>query len=245
MTEAESRELAQLAKEGKFNPERFDITLAKKADFAYLTKNAMNAGLNAAWISALLKMVPELIGSLKKLLKEGYLDSEDLKNIGKAGVNGAKDGFLRGFFCAAISTAAETGLLGQAMKTASESAGFAPIIGTMVVLVCQSVSDGIKCAQGELTGREYAYNIEKNIVIAASGVAGGLALQAAIPVPIISYAIGSIVGSMLGGLVFSAKEQIMLSLCVKHGYTVFGMVDQDYTMPDSARKKVRFSCIWI
>lgn len=55
LTEAESRELAQLAKEGKFNPERFDITLAKKADFAYLTKNAMNAGLNAAWISALLK----------------------------------------------------------------------------------------------------------------------------------------------------------------------------------------------
>ena len=240
LTEAESRELAQLAKEGKFTPERFDITLAKKADFAYLTKNAMNAGLNAAWISALLKMVPELIGSLKKLLKEGYLDSEDLKNIGKAGVNGAKDGFLRGFFCAAISTAAETGLLGQAMKTASESAGFAPIIGTMVVLVCQSVSDGIKCAQGELTGREYAYNIEKNIVIAASGVAGGLALQAAIPVPIISYAIGSIVGSMLGGLVFSAKEQIMLSLCVKHGYTVFGLVNQDYTMPDSARKKLGF-----
>ena len=79
-----------------------------------------------------------------------------------------------------------------------------------------------------------------NIVIAASGVAGGLALQAAIPVPIISYAIGSIVGSMLGGLVFSAKEQIMLSLCVKHGYTVFGLVDQDYTMPDSARKKLGF-----
>ena len=198
LTEAESRELAQLAKEGKFDPERFDITLAKKADFAYLTKNAMNAGLNAAWISALLKIVPELIGSLKKLLKEGYLDSEDLKNIGKAGVNGAKDGFLRGFFCAAISTAAETGLLGQWM------------------------------------------NIFFFSVIAASGVAGGLALQAAIPVPIISYAIGSIVGSMLGGLVFSAKEQIMLSLCVKHGYTVFGLVDQDYTMPDSARKKLGF-----
>ena len=32
----------------------------------------------------------------------------------------------------------------------------------------------------------------------------------------------------------------MLSLCVKHGYTVFGLVNQDYTMPDSARKKLGF-----
>ena len=240
LTEKESRELAKLAKEGKFDPERFDISLAKKADFAYLCNNSMRAGLNAAWISALLKMVPELINSLKKLLKDGYLDADDLKNIGKAGLNGAKDGFLRGFITAAISTAAESGILGQTMLSASLSEEFAPIIGTVVVLVCQSISDGIKYAQGELSGIEYAYNIEKSIIIASCGIAGGLAMQAMIHVPIISYAIGSLLGSLLGGLVFSVKEQIMISLCIRHGYTVFGLVDQDYTMPNSIRKKLGF-----
>ena len=34
---------------------------------------------------------------------------------------------------------------------------------------------------------------------------------------------------MLGGLVFSAKEQIMLSLCVKHGYTVFGFDEYKFS----------------
>ena len=31
-----------------------------------------------------------------------------------------------------------------------------------------------------------------------------------------------------------------MSICVQHGYTVFGLVDQDYTMPDEARKKLGF-----
>lgn len=48
------------------------------------------------------------------------------------------------------------------------------------------------------------------------------------------------IGSLLGGFVFTAKEQVMMSLCVKNGYTVFGLVDQDYTMPDAVRKKLGF-----
>ena len=48
------------------------------------------------------------------------------------------------------------------------------------------------------------------------------------------------IGSLLGGFVFTAKEQVMMSLCVKNGYTVFGLVEQDYTMPDAVRKKLGF-----
>lgn len=241
LTEAESRELAALAKEGKFDPNRFDITLAKKADLVFLAKNVMNAGLNAAWVSALIKIVPELIVSIKKLLVSGFIDKDDLLRMGKAGAIGAKDGFLRGFFCAAITTATETGLLGETMRVASMSSGFVPIVSTMVVLVGQSISDGIKYADGEMTDVEYAYNIERCITVAAGSVIGGLSLQAVMPmIPAVSYAIGSMVGSLIGGLVFSVKESVMMSLCVRHGYTVFGLVGQDYTMPDEAREKLGF-----
>ena len=240
LTEAESKELALLAREGKFDPSRYDITLAKKADLLFLCNNALKAGMNAAWIAALIKMVPELLGTLKKLLQSGYLDAEDMKHIGKAGLSGAKDGFLIGFFAAAISTAAETGLLGETMRIASLSDYFAPITSTMTVLLYHSISDSIKYTQGEISSVEFASNIEKNLFISAGGVIGGLTLQSAVEIPVISYAIGSMIGSLLGGLVFSAKEQVMMSLCVKHGFTFFALVEQDYTMPNEVRKKLGF-----
>ena len=241
LTENESKELASLAREGKFDPSRYDITLAQKADLFFLCNNALKAGVNAAWISAIIKMVPEIMGSLKKLLQSGYISSEDLKHIGQAGVSGAKDGFLMGFFTAAISTAAETGLLGDTMRIASLSKNFPPIIGAMVVILELSISDGIKFAKGELTGVEYAHNIEKNIFISVGGVIGGLAIQSlAAEIPMIPYAIGSMIGSLIGGLVFSFKEHVMISLCTVKGYTIFGLVEQDYTMPRAVREKLGF-----
>lgn len=111
----------------------------------------------------------------------------------------------------------------------------------MVVILELSISDGIKFAKGELTGVEYAHNIEKNIFISVGGVIGGLAIQSlAAEIPMIPYAIGSMIGSLIGGLVFSFKEHVMISLCTVKGYTIFGLVEQDYTMPRAVREKLGF-----
>lgn len=241
LTEKESRLLAEQAKEGKFDPARYDITLAKKADAMFICGNAMRAGLNAAWISALLKMVPQLVTVIKRLVQDGYLDFDELENAGKSGLSGAKSGFFRGFLCAAIMSSSQLGYLGNAMQNVTYTNSFAPGVGVAVVLLCQAVSDGIKCAKGELTKTQYAYNIERNLYIGVGGLVGGLALQSVIEIPVVSYAVGSMIGSLLGGFVFTAKEQVMMSLCVKNGYTVFGLVEQDYTMPDAVRKKLGFS----
>lgn len=240
LTEKESRILASQAKEGKFDPARYDITLAKKADMMLVCSNAMKAGLNAAWISALLKMVPQLVTVIRKLIQEGYFDFDDLVDAGKSGLSGAKSGFINGFLCAAITSASQLGYMGNAMQSAVNSASFAPCLGVAVVLLYQAMSDGIKCAKGELSGAQYAYNIERSLYVGVGGLAGGLALQSLIPIPVVSYAVGSMIGSLLGGFVFVAKESVMMSLCVKNGYTVFGIVDQDYTMPDEVRKKLGF-----
>lgn len=240
LTEEQSRLLANQAKEGNFDPSRFDITFAKKADAMFLCENAMKAGLNAAWISALLKAVPELINTIKKLVQKGYVEIEDFKNVGRAGLSGAKDGFIRGLMCAFITTSSQLGYLGAAMQQATLSANFSPCVATAVVILCQSVSDGIKCAKGELTNAQYAYNIERNLFVGLGGLAGGLAMQSIIEIPVVSYAIGSMIGSLLGGFVFTVKENIMMSLCIKNGFTVFGLVEQDYIMPEAVRKKLGF-----
>lgn len=240
LTEKDSRVLANQAKEGKFDPSRYDITLAKKADVMLICGNAMKAGLNAAWISALLKMIPELVTIIKQAIQEGYLDLNDLKNAGKTGIVGAKTGFLNGVLCAAITSSSQLGYLGDAMQKLSNSANFVPGIGVAVTLLVQAVSDGIKCAKGEISETQYAYNINRDLYVGVGGLVGGLALQAIIEIPVISYAVGSMIGSLLGGFVFTTKEQVMMSLCVKHGYTVFGLVEQDYTMPEEVRKKLGF-----
>lgn len=240
LTENESRVLANQAKDGKFDPARYDITLAKKADMMLVCSNAMKAGLNAALISALLKMVPQLVTVIRKLIQEGYIDFDDLVDAGKSGLSGAKSGFINGFLCAAITSASQLGYMGNAMQSAVNSASFAPCLGVAVVLLYQAMSDGIKCAKGELSGAQYAYNIERSLYVGIGGLAGGSALQSLIPIPVVSYAVGSMIGSLLGGFVFVAKESVMMSMCVKNGYTVFGIVEQDYTMPKEVREKLGF-----
>lgn len=241
LTEKESRILANQAKEGKFDPARYDITMAKKADLMLICSNAMKAGLNAAWISALLKMVPQLVTVIRKMVQEGYIDFDDLMDAGKAGISGAKSGFINGFLCAAVTSASQLGYFGNAIQSAANSPSFVPCIGVAIVLMYQALSDGIKCAKGELDEKQYAYNIERSLYIGAGGLAGGLILQAvATCVPVVAYAVGSMIGSLLGGFVFTAKECVMMSLCIKNGFTIFGLVDQDYTMPDEVREKLGF-----
>lgn len=240
LTEEDSKILASQSKEGKFNPARYDITLAKKADAMFICENAMKAGLNAAWISSLLKSVPELIRVIKKLADKGIVNKEDFERIGKAGVKGGATGFFRGLICAFITSSSQLGYLGNVMQSATKSINFAPCLAVSVVILCEAVWDGYKCAKGELTSAQYAYNIEKNLYIGVGGLAGGLLLQSIVEIPVVAYTLGSMIGSLLGGLVFSVKENVMMSLCVKNGYRIYGLVEQDYTLPIEIRKKLGF-----
>lgn len=47
-----------------------------------------------------------------------------------------------------------------------------------------------------------------------------------------AYMIGSFVGGLIGNFVFDISKQLFISLCVDKGLTFFGLVDQNYTLPD-------------
>ena len=241
LTFEESKTLQTLGKEGKFDPERFNITLAEKLDKWFLCQNVLRAGLNAAWIAALLKAAPSMIECVKLLVKDGYLTTEDITQIGLDIKDGAVDGFLKGLFCAAITTSAELGYLGDVLLSASHATGsFALGIAAVVVLFLQAVNDSIHLAKGDMTKQEFAYNLEKNTYIAVGALGMGLALQSVINIPIVSYMLGSMIGSVLGGLIFEAKECFFMSICIEHGYTFFGLVEQDYELPVDVRKKLGY-----
>lgn len=240
LTENMAKELAKLGKEGKFDPRRYDITIAKQADIKHICTNILNAGLNAAWVSALIKMLPDIYKLINNMIDGGKLQREDLLNIGKSGFWGGVQGFILGTVTASITTYAAMGELGDALKALSMSENFAPAVSTIVVFAVQAICDSYKLAKGEMSEEEFAVNTEKNLYIACGGILGGLSMQFIIQIPIISYAIGNFIGSILGGLIFTTKEHIMLSLCIRGGYTVFGLVKQDYSLPKDVCKKLGF-----
>lgn len=241
LTREEAKTLQTLGKEGNFDPKRFDITLAEKADKWFLCQNVLMSGLNTAWMSALLKAMPAFIETIKAMVKDGYITAGDVAQIGADMRDGAVDGFLKGVFSAAITTSAELGHLGTTLQSASHSAdSFAPGVAAVVVLFMQALNDSVHLAKGDITKQEFAFNLEKNTYVTVGALTMGLTLQAIVNIPVVSYMLGNMVGSVLGGLVFEAKEHFFMSLCVEKGYTFFGLVKQDYELPLDVRKELGY-----
>ena len=240
LTEDMAKELAKLGKEGKFDPRRYDITIAKQADIRHICTNIFNAGLNAAWVSALIKILPNIYKLIINMINDEKLREEDLLNIGKSGLLGGAQGFVLGTITASITTYAEMGVLGDSLKALSMAENFAPAVSTIAVFAVQAICDSYKLVKGKMSEEEFAVNTERNLYIACGGIIGGLSMQFIWEVPVLSYALGSLIGSILGGFIFTTKEHIMMSLCVKGGYTVFGLVKQDYSLPKDVCKKLGY-----
>jgi hypothetical protein len=48
--------------------------------------------------------------------------------------------------------------------------------------------------------------------------------------------LGTLIGAVLGGLSYKWVNDLEISLCVEKGYTFFGLVKQDYTIPEPLYK---------
>ena len=45
--------------------------------------------------------------------------------------------------------------------------------------------------------------------------------------------IGSFVGSLIGSFTYNVGHKAVVSFCVDSGFTMFGLVDQNYTLPQN------------
>ena len=67
--------------------------------------------------------------------------------------------------------------------------------------------------------------------ISACSLIGGGVSQALIEIPILGYMLGSFIGSIFGSFTYNLGSKAVLSFCVDSGFTMFGLVEQDYTLP--------------
>ena len=130
-------------------------------------------------------------------------------------------------------TACESGLLSSALKSVDPS-----IIGALVVVCTQTIQDAFFVAKGKLTKNEMLTNVTKNFFVAACGVGLGLSLATLTTGNVFAYMLGNFVGSIVGAFIYNAIDNTVMALAVNYGWTFFGIVEQNYELPDNVLKEI-------
>lgn len=236
LSEVDAKTLAALAKDGDVTAEelkQFGISADEVIRFEFLAKEAFKSGLTAATISVVLNVAPEIYKAIDYLIKNGELDEKQFQKIGFAALKGGSEGFVRGSVSAAITIACKSGMLGEAMKGISPS-----IVGMATVLAMDTMKNAFKVACGKMTRQELALELVRELIVSSSALAVGTVAQAFIEIPVIGFMIGSFVGSAIGSFAYNCGYSAVMSFCVDTGFTMFGLVDQDYTLPEDIMESI-------
>lgn len=240
----ESKEIAREAKDGGFDPEKHGIS--KEAYLAevridYLNQ-AVKAGLTAATITAITQLVPELYKAVDYLIKHGEIDVNQLKKAGGKVISTSGEAFLRGSIAYGVQMAISNGLLGESIKAIDPS-----MVGVAVTLILGTIKNSVLVAAGKMTSMEMGMQFVDTLVVSSGYLVsmkiGGVIAQAFFPqLPGISYAIGSLLGCAFA-VVYNIGKNKFISFCVDTGFTCFGLVEQDYELPDEVMKELGISTV--
>ncbi len=233
LSEEDSKRLAELAKQGNVDAENANLDIRNFFEFEDIMRQAFKAGITAAAISAMLKIAPEIYKAVLYLIKNGEIDGEQFKKTGFAAVSGAAEGFVRGSISAALTTYCKIGALGETLKAVDPT-----VIGAVTVLTMNVIKNAFYVAVDKKTKRELASELVRDMYLSACSLIGGSISQAFIEVPILGYLIGSFVGSVIGSFTYNIGQKAIISFCVDSGFTMFGLVEQDYTLPKEVLEEI-------
>lgn len=248
LSKEDAEKLAALAKEGKFDAAEFGITAPELLSMEMVVKESLQAGVSAAVISMVLKVGPEIYKAIDYLIKNGEIEEEQFKKIGFAAVTGASEGFIRGTVAAAISVCCKAGVFGEALKQVSPG-----IIGTVVAVTINTIKNAFQVAGGKKTRAELTTELIQDMFVSGGALAGGFlgktggavvgdvvgtyiggpsGVAVAKALSAVGSLLGSFVGSVAGSFVYNVGYKTAISFCTETGVTLFGLVDQDYKLPD-------------
>jgi len=228
LTKEEAEAIAAVCKSGKFRPEDFGIRLDKLITTEYMLQQALKAGYTAAMVTLVMQMAPEIYKAIDYLIKNGEIDSEQLKAAGFKAISSSATGFIRGTISSSITIACQSGKLGaQCMNLTAAQ------IGAITVIALDAIKCSYDVANGKMTSKEMGVYLTKEILISSGALVGGTIGQGVLPMlPVLGYMLGSFVGSVVASTAINYGEKALLSFCVDTGYTFFGLVDQNYELPE-------------
>lgn len=231
----EAKQIAKEAKKGEFDPEKHGYVKDSMIDEVRINymNQALKAGLTAASITAITQLVPELFKAIDYLAKNGEIDLNGLKKSGEKIITASGEAFLRGSIAYGVEIAIQNGILGEALKKVSPSA-----VGVAVTIIFGTVKDSLLVAAGKMTTNEMGMHFADSIIVSSGYLVsmkiGGAVTQALLPeLPGLGYAIGSLLGCSVA-VAYNIGKKKLISFCVDTGFTCFGLVEQDYKLPEAA-----------
>ena len=238
LSKEEAQELASLAKQGKVLAADLGLTTEELVQYEHVLRRAIKSGMSAISISVALKVAPEVIKAIDYLIRTGEIDEGQFKAVGFAAVSGTAEGFIRGSVSAALTTVCTAGMMGEALKTVSPA-----VVGAVTVLAMNTIENSFQVVIGRKTPKQLGEELTRDIYISAWSLLGGGIAQSVIEIPMLGYMIGSFVGSVFGSLAYKVGQEAVLSFCVDTGFTMFGLVDQDYTLPKEIMAEIGIETI--
>ena len=239
LSKKDSERLAKDVKDDNLDLKKYGVEneLTKPAA---IMKQAVKAGLNAAMISAIMQTAPDIFKSISYLIKNKEIDLNQLKTIGSKAITAGAEGFIIGSVACTLQLRIAEGAFGAALQQAIAGSLGPMVIGTVVSLAYTTIKNSVLVASGKMSAREMGAALIDTVAMSSSFVAGayigGIIGQAiGFAVPVVGYLLGSLISSAFS-VVYNIGKNKFLSFCVDSGFTCFGLVDQDYTLPEELLK---------
>lgn len=227
----EAIELARRVRTGGEDLSKYGISLKELVQPRHIMQQALKAGVSSAVITMVLQTAPEIYKLLSYMAHYGEFDIEQIKKTGKVALTSSAEGFLRGGIAAALTISLQAENFGTALADVNPS-----VIGAAVALSIETLKNAVSLANGTIKKGEFFDNLFRNVFSTGFAVVGGGALGAVIPV--YGYLLGSFLGGIIGNFTYKACNKLYMALCVENGWTLFGIVDQNYELPDETLKEI-------
>lgn len=236
LSEGDAKNIASdYKRDGEIDPDAFGLNTESFIEWSDIFRESGSAALNAAAFSAALTAAPHVYRLIDKCLKTGELDAKLIREGAGHVLSSSSAAGLRGGLAAVITGSCKSGLMGQSLKGVSPTA-----IGMATAMALNSIENSWRYAQGQISGKELAFNSSRDAVALMMGGSGAALGQMLIPVPILGALLGNLVGSTIGAVGVSYANNKVLGICVESGWTFWGLVDQSYVVPEHVLREAGF-----
>jgi hypothetical protein len=244
LTRTKSEEIARAARKGKLDLEKLGLDIDDILTNRLIWEKSLHIGFISGCVTLAIDLAPQLIDIIRQLFSKGIVDLESLDLTG--GLNDAGSSFIVGTLTSALTF--------HASRETLLSSVTPEMISFMVMMCYTSIVTTIKGYRDNLSGSEIASQLVQNTYVLTWTYVGASLIgpQIALGIgniigqtvgmignsvlPVVSTMLGTLIGAVIGGLSFKWLNDLGVSLCVEKGYTFFGLVKQDYTIPEPLHK---------
>jgi hypothetical protein len=228
LSEHDAREITKNARsEEGVTAEAWAISTNQIIQWSDILRESGTAAMQAAISSVAIQSVPYLFDILKKAFENGELRLEDFGSLAQATPSAFLTSGIPAGLTAFIVGAAQAGKLTVTLQQLDPT-----IIALAVLLALNALGISFKAAKGEISWKEAFMTIADNSFMLTMAMAGGVLGQSIIQVPVLGALIGNIVGAFFGRQIIEGKNYVQMALAVETGWTFFGLVEQDYEIPE-------------